>query len=60
MDNKFKSRRWMLAVFFSLSSTVGLYFNHITDSNYVMIVGLILGIYGATSHYDKKGKDERN
>jgi hypothetical protein len=56
--DKFKSRRFGLAVFFSLASTVALYFDKMSDSNYVMVVGLIMGIYGATSHFGKKGNSD--
>ena len=60
MSDKYRSRKFILAVFFSLASTVGLYFGHITDSNYVMIIGLVLGLYGGSNLManNKKGKDD--
>lgn len=56
MNDKYTSRKFLIAVFFSLASTVGLYFGHITDSNYVVIVGLVLGLYGG-SNVMAKGKN---
>ena len=58
MNDRYTSRKFILAVFFSLASTVGLYFGHITDSNYVIIVGLVLGLYGGSNVMAKSKGDD--
>ena len=55
MDTVFRSRKFQLAVFFSLADTIGFYFNYMDASLFVMAQGVILGMYGAMN-VASKGK----
>ena len=59
MVNKFKSRRFGLAVFFALTTTI-MTWNGIMDASlYVTVITVIMGIYSGFDTYEKvKNKEE--
>ena len=54
MDNKFRDRKYTIAVFFALADTVGLYFNYMDANTYVLAQGVILGMYATANVLGKK------
>ena len=42
-------RKYFLAIFFSVVSTLGLFFGKITGGEFVTLAGVILGLYGAAN-----------
>lgn len=60
VDNKYNSRKFVLACFFAASTTVGLYFGHIDAGNYIVAIGLVLGLYGSANVASKKVTNDSN
>lgn len=54
MDIKYASRKFMLACFFSASTTVGLYFGYLDGGTYIAAIGMILGLYNTGNVMSKK------
>lgn len=50
---KYASRRFCLAVFFAITSTVALFTEFMTGALYSSIVATVLGIYGSAATYEK-------
>jgi len=45
MSDKFKSRRWLLASFFALTSTIAFFIGILEPGLYVSVITIILGLY---------------
>ena len=60
MDEEFKTPRFVLAVFFSLTTTSAYFFtDKMNTDQYIYAMGVILGLYGAiaiTKAMRQKGK----
>ena len=54
--HKYKSRKFGLAVFFALTSTMALFTNYLGGGEYIGLVGLILGLYSGSNVMDKRGE----
>jgi len=56
MDDKFRSRKFGLAIFFAVSDTVALFMNVDTGQfgAYIGAQAVILGLYGAANVMEKK------
>lgn len=53
---RFTSRKFALAVFFALVSTVAVFTGFLNGTQYISAVTLILGLYGTGDLLDKKVK----
>ena len=49
MDDRYKSRKFRLAAFFAAVSTIALFTHFIEGGVFASLVGLILGLYGASN-----------
>ena len=54
MDEKFRSRKFGLAVTFSLVSIAALFSGHLSGGEFIAATTVILGLYGAANVMDKK------
>lgn len=54
MDEKFRSRKFFLACFFSVVGTFALFFGLMTGSEFIALSGLVLGLYGFANVMDKE------
>lgn len=54
MDDKFRSRKYALAVSSLFAITAGLFTGFITGGEYIAGITSILGMYGAANVWDKK------
>jgi len=54
MDEKYRSRKFYLAVFFALMATVGLFTGHLEGGAYVGVVTSVLMLYGAANVAEKR------
>jgi hypothetical protein len=54
MDDKFRSRKFLLAAFALFWSTTGMLFSIISGGEYVSALVVILGLYGASNHMERK------
>lgn len=54
MDNKYRSRKFFIACFFSVASTVALFDGKMDDGVYMAIATAILGLYAAANVWEKK------
>jgi len=54
MSREYKSRKLWLASFFSCVGTVALFTDKLNGNEFVMLSGLILGLYGAANVMSKK------
>jgi len=54
MDNKFRSRKFMVAIFFTLSGTVGLFMDKLGGGEYIALATTVLTLYGLANVADKK------
>ena len=59
MENKYGSRKFFIAFFFSVTSTVALFADKMDDGVYMAIATAILGLYSA-ANVMAKGKDKDN
>lgn len=48
-DEKYRSRKFLLAVFFAVTGTLALFVGKIDGAVWVSMVGLVLGLYGAAN-----------
>ena len=55
-DHTFRSRKFLLAAFFTLSGTILLIFGRLAGAEFVTLAGLILGLYAVGSVGDKLAK----
>ena len=53
-DQKYRSRKFGLAVFAMLASTVGLFMGHLDGNAWYLSIGVILGLYSAANVMEKK------
>ena len=53
-NHRISSRKFMLAAFFSVISAAALFFGKIDGGMWLEAMGIILGLYGASSVSDKK------
>jgi hypothetical protein len=51
-----RQRKYTLAVFFACASTVALFWDKLDGDQYVWVVGLVLGLYGAVNVGQKVGE----
>ena len=49
MDDRYRSRKFMLAAAFTISSIVAVFTAVISGGEYLGAMGLILGLYGASN-----------
>ena len=49
MDDRYRSRKYTLAVFFAMTNTTALFTGFLDDAQYVMSQAIILGLYGAAN-----------
>ena len=54
MDDKFRSRKFALAVFFSVSGVMALFLGKISGGEFIGLAGVVLGLYGAANVMEKK------
>ena len=53
MDDKYRSRKFMIACTSLAMSCFFLWFDKLTGDNYVMVVAAIIGLYGYSNIKDK-------
>jgi hypothetical protein len=46
MDDRFRSRRFILAAIFTLTGCAGLFVGKVTDGSLIGLAGVVLGLYG--------------
>lgn len=46
MDPTYRSRKFILACIMTAASIAGLFFGHLSEQSFVVLVGGILGLYG--------------
>jgi len=55
MNNEFKTPRFVLAAFFSVTTTCAyLFSNKMSAEQYITVMGLILSLYGAIAYMRNK------
>lgn len=52
-ESKYRSRKFGLAIASFIVSSVGLFSGHLAGGEFVSLVGLILGLYGASNVGEK-------
>ena len=57
-DSLYRSRKFGLAVFFALTTVVGLFTGYVNEGTFVANTGLILGLYGAANVAAKSKETE--
>jgi len=55
-DNKFRSRKFILAMIYTIAGIIALFMGYITGGTFLGLVGLVLGLYGFTNNMDKRNK----
>lgn len=55
MDDRYRSRKWRLAVGLSVGVHIALFAGFIEGDHYVILVGGILGLYQYANVTEKKG-----
>lgn len=53
MDERYRSRKFRLAAYFALISTIALFTHYIDSGVFASIVAIILGLYGGANVYEK-------
>lgn len=51
---KYRSRKFLLAAFFTLAGTAALYLGKLSGGEWISLAGLIVGLYGASDVADQK------
>jgi hypothetical protein len=54
MDNRFRSRKFLLAVAFTTTGVVGLFADKIGGGEFIGLAGVVLGLYGTASVVEAK------
>ena len=52
--NKYKSRKFLFALLFSVTSILGLFMDKIGGGEFIAAITVILGLYGAADVAEKK------
>jgi len=53
-DNRYRSRKFLFAAFFSAMGTIGLFTSHLSGGEWIGLAGVVLGLYGAANVWEKK------
>jgi len=56
MDDRYRSRKFGLAVFFTLTSTTALFTDYLEGGEYLAAMGLVLGLYGMANVMQSKNE----
>lgn len=51
---KYRSRKFLLAAFFTGTGMIALFTGHLTGGEWISLAGLIVGLYGASDVADQK------
>jgi len=52
--SKYRSRKFGIAVFFTITTTIALFTGHLSGGEFISAVGLILGLYSAADVMEGK------
>jgi hydrogenase/urease accessory protein HupE len=55
--SKFLSRRWSLAVVYTIVSSIALFTGHLSGSEFVTLAGVVLALYNAANYLGKRNVD---
>lgn len=56
IDDRYRSRKYSLAMFFAIANTIAIFFGFMSDVQYVMGQIGILGMYGAANVMNNSSK----
>lgn len=54
LDDKYRSRKLALAVYFSVIGTIALFTDKVSGDQFVFLAGVVLGMYGAANVMEKR------